>query len=97
MADPVTIQLSRPLNVIGTDRTSLDLREPTGKDITAAGYPIRFTDAGTEVDAKSMSRLIAQVASVPAANIDMLPACDWQQACLALMGFFAPQERTEPS
>jgi hypothetical protein len=97
MREPEIIALSRPLNVIGTDRATLSLREPTGNDLVEAGYPLSFgTGTRTEVDAAAMTRLIGKVAGTPEVNIRMLAACDWQACCLAVMGFFAMPEQEGP-
>jgi Phage tail assembly chaperone proteins, E, or 41 or 14 len=73
------------------------LREPTGNDLVAAGYPLSFGVGNrTEVDAGAMTRLIGKVSGIPEANVGMLPACDWQACCLVVMGFFAPPAEENP-
>lgn len=96
MADPVVVKLTRPLMIIDQSVTSLTLREPTGKDMVECGYPLKFNaEGGTEVDAKSMSKLIAKIGNLTLLAMDALPAADWQACCLVTMGFFALPESQE--
>lgn len=98
MNEPVTVKLTRPLIIIDQPVTSLTLREPTGKDIVASGYPLKFTaEGGTEVDAAAMSKLIARIGNVPIRAMEAIPGADWQSCCLVTMGFFAPPESQEVS
>ena len=89
MSETVTISLSRPIVNIDQTLTSVTIREPTGKDIAAAGYPLRFgADGVTEVDAKVMNTLIARLANLTVRAMDTMPAGDWQNCCLVTMSFF---------
>jgi hypothetical protein len=98
MNDPVTIKLSRPLVIIDQPVTSLTLREPTGRDIVASGYPLKFSgEGGTEVHADAMSKLIARIGNVPVRAMEAMPATDWQACCLEVMGFFALPASLETS
>lgn len=89
MSESVTITLSRPLINIDQTLTSVTLREPTGKDMVATGYPIRFgADGSSEVDAKAMNSLIARIGNLSIRAMESMPAGDWQNCCLVTMSFF---------
>jgi hypothetical protein len=98
MLEPVTIPLSKPITVIDQEYTSVTLRPPVAKDINKAGYPLKFTaEGGTDVVAPAMSRMIATLGGIiTPENVDGLPAYDWQQCCLTVMGFFAPPAGVKP-
>ena len=97
-----TIPLSRPIRVIDRDVAALTLREPTGKDLVRAGYPVRIHGGGAvEVDAGAMTKMIARLADVPADSIERLAAPDWNACMAVVMGFFgastAPTSSTDTS
>lgn len=93
-----TITLSKPVEAHGERLAVLTLREPTGKDITAAGMPLRFAGAGdamqAEIDAAPMSRMIARLAGVPPSAVDALSASDWMEAATGVLLFFAPAPKS---
>ena len=98
MSEPVTIALSRPIRMIDDMRTTITLNEPTGKQIAKAGYPLIFSaDGVTEFNAASMSKMIAAIGNFTEEAVDRLPAYDWQNCALAVMGFFAPPENPKES
>ncbi len=98
MVDTVTVKLTRPVVNIDQTITSVTLRQPTGRDLVACGYPLKFTaEGGTEVDAASMHKLIGRIGNISNLAMDNLPAADWQACCLECMGFFAIPASQEAS
>lgn len=95
MNDPITVKLSRPLNVVGDVVDTLTIREPNGRDLREIGYPMTFHDTGgTEVNSAVMARMIGRLAgtpktsSLPLATVDMLSVADWNACMAAVLGFF---------
>lgn len=84
-----TITLSRPVRVIDKEVGELTFREPNGKDLVVAGYPIRFGDGdATEIDARATTILIARLASIPVDSAERLAVPDWVACMRTVMGFF---------
>jgi hypothetical protein len=82
------IALSKPVNVLGTPTGTLTLREPTGNDLSEAGYPTRFDARGNAmIDAPAMTKLIARLAGVPDTAIREMAARDWNKAALLVASF----------
>lgn len=89
MSGPVVVRLSRPLQAIDRTFTELTLREPTGEDLEAAGYPLTFDGSGGgKVDVAAMSVLIGVIAGVPKDSVRKMPIGDWSACMRTVMGFF---------
>jgi Phage tail assembly chaperone proteins, E, or 41 or 14 len=88
MPETVTVTLSRPITAIDQTFSELKLRMPTGADLAAADFPLRYRP-GNEVlvDAASMSRLINRCAGIPPVAVDEMPAGDWM-ACADVISDF---------
>ena len=69
-----TITLSRPVMSVDRELTTLDMREPTGRDLVAAGYPTRVGANGEIViDPVAMTIMIARLCNVGRPTIEALP------------------------
>lgn len=89
MTDPVTLDLSVPVQAHGETVARLSFRAPTGRDIRAAGLPYRLAaDGEVLVDAAAMHRMIVALAAVPPSTVDAMAAADWQAAMAVVLGFF---------
>lgn len=99
----IRIELSQPIRAHGEERMALDLREPTGGDIAACGYPFRFVAAADGADtqilpeAAAISALIARLGEVPKGSVDQLSLADWQACMTAVLGFFGQAAPAIPS
>lgn len=80
-----TITLSRPIEAHGETLTTLTLREPTGADIIACGYPI---DAEGQLHAGHIAALAARCGGVPPSTLASLSARDVMAVTTAILGFF---------
>jgi hypothetical protein len=82
------VKLSKPVQALTERIGSVTLREPTGGDLTEAGYPTKFDDKGkTEIDARAMTKLIARLAGVPETTVRDMAARDWNTCALTVAGF----------
>lgn len=89
-----TLTLSNPIQAHGKTISILEFREPTGNDITEAGLPFIFaTDkAGNptrQIDTRTMTALIAQLADVPQSSVKLMSFRDWQGAMGVVSDFLA--------
>lgn len=85
------IRLPVPLMAIDREVSELAMRAPTGEDFGEAGYPVRFLPSGaTEFDARAMTRMIGRLAGIPLATANKLPAPQWNEAAMAILGFLNP-------
>ena len=97
MSDPIIIELTRPIDVVGDLRTSLTLNEPTGGMLARAGSYIRIItlengETAVEPIPAGMLKLIAACAGIPVRSAEMLRGVDVQRAQAAVMGFLAEPE-----
>ena len=99
MSDPIKIDLSKPIVVIGEERTSLTLREPTGAMLARAGSYIRVVqrddgDTAIEPIPGGMNKLIAASAGIPVSSVEMMSMRDINAAQLAVMSFLSEPATT---
>lgn len=81
------VTLTSPIQRGDETISFLEFRAPTGKDIRACGMPI---DGRGEIAAASVARFMSELGAVPPSTIDSLSAHDWQNAAVAVLGFFGP-------
>ncbi len=85
---PAVVTLTRPVQVLDAQVTSLELREPNGLDLSECGLPLRFLSGGrTEIDTKAMSAMIARLAKVPITAVHSLRMADWNACAAVVAGF----------
>lgn len=88
------IQLSKPILVHGDEVTELELREPTGEDVIALGYPyLIIIGDGDDVQAmelrpKVIARYVARLAGIPPSSLNKVSPADFSGMTGAVMGFF---------
>lgn len=87
------IPLSRPIQAHGEEVTELDLREPTGEDVIALGYPYLIVigdddSQAMEIRAKVIARYVAKLAGIPPSAINKVSPGDFSRLTGAVMGFF---------
>jgi hypothetical protein len=87
------LKLRKPIQAHGEAVNELTFREPTGKDIVAAGYPWKVT-AGVDgkaeriVVAHAIQEYIVRLAGIPPSSVEALNALDWQDAMVTVANFF---------
>lgn len=90
--ETVTVTLRRPVQAHGEALAAIALREPTGEDIMACGYPLTIVGDGSETRAEPQAavigRLIARLGGIPPSSVKALSAADWQDCMGAVLGFF---------
>jgi hypothetical protein len=70
----ITIQLSKPIIVMGKPVEEITLREPTGKDYKQFGNILSFNSDGLMVfNPTKVCGFIEKLASLPANTLDQLP------------------------
>ena len=93
--DPVNIDLIAPIKHGGQDLMAITLRPMTGRDLRECGFPCVIGPNGQYFDADACSRLVARLANVTLAAVDMMQASDWQKCINAVAGFLG--ERKAPT
>lgn len=92
MSAPVTLSLSRPIQAHGETVTELTFREPTAKDIIAAGFPFSVKTSGEtatrEFNMDSVAELISDLAAIPRPSVAQLSVLDFTRAMGAVLDFF---------
>src|SRR4249919_3541346 len=79
----------------GEEVKELRFREPTAGDIERCGNPVNIDFVGGDTpkmtfDAKAMSAMMSQLASVPPSTIKQMHPRDWNSAAWSLASFFMP-------
>ena len=64
------ISLSKPIQAHGNEVKKLELREPNGGDVAAAGFPFRFVSADDQTmsvlpEAAAITSLISRLGDIP--------------------------------
>jgi hypothetical protein len=90
----ITLALRKSVIANGEETMELIFREPTAGDIERCGNPV-ILDMAAEppkinFDAKSMTQMMATLATVPPSTIRQLHPKDWNTAAWQLAGFFLP-------
>lgn len=87
------VTLSRAITAHGEELTELDLREPTGEEVMAIGYPYLVVigeddTQGIELRPKIVGRYVSKLAGIPPSSLNTLSAGDISKLTAAVMGFF---------
>jgi hypothetical protein len=91
----ITIKLRKNVIANGDETDQLVFREPTAGDIEKYGVPV-LIDMGHDppkisFDGKSMTQMMAALATVPPSTIRQLHPKDWNTAAWNLASFFLPE------
>lgn len=91
----ITVKLRKAVIANGEETDQLLFREPTAGDIERCGNPV-LIDMGSDppkitFDARSMTQMMATLATVPPSTIRQLHPKDWNTAAWNLAGFFLPE------
>lgn len=95
---PLKLKLRKSIQAYTNDSddplTELTFREPTGGDIERCGDPLKWDYSGDSptftYDERKMTKMLAQLASVPDSAIRKLHPRDWASAALMVSSFFMP-------
>lgn len=87
------ITLSKPITAHGEQIAELDLREPTGEDVMALGYPyliiIGDGDAqAMELRPKVIGRYVSRLAGIPPSALNAMSPADFTALTGVVVGFF---------
>lgn len=87
------IALSKPIAVHGEEVTELELREPTGEDVMALGYPYLIIigdgdEQAMELRPKVIARYVSRLAGIPPSSLNKVSPADFSGMTGAVMGFF---------
>lgn len=93
---PLIIALRKPVVANGDEVSELKFREPTAGDIERTGNPVNIDMMSGETpkvtfDAKSMTQMMALLATVPPSTIRQMHPRDWNTAAWSLASFFMPE------
>lgn len=103
MREPITIKLSTPILVLNETVHEVTVRPPLGKDLIAAGNPLRMgmsaRDAAsgneavtTDFDMPVMARMIARLCNLTQTAVEDMDAADFYRISMEIMGFLAPTQ-----
>lgn len=88
------VELTKPIQAHGEERTKIELREPTGADIAACGFPFSFTiaqggeDSVMTPNAPAIAGLISRLGEIPRSSVNQLSFPDWMECMGAIFNFF---------
>lgn len=87
------VTLSKSIQAHGEDVTELELREPTGEDVIAIGYPYLILigdddSQAMEIRPKIIARYVGKLAGIPPSAINKVTPGDFSRLTGAVMSFF---------
>lgn len=93
------IKLSKPIKAHGEEITEIDLREPTGEDVIALGYPylIIIGDAdeqAMELRPKVIARYVSRLGGIPPSSLNSVSPADFSGMTGVVMSFFGVETET---
>jgi hypothetical protein len=100
MTQSEPMKLRKPIVQGPLTYDTLTFRKPNGGDLCAAGYPFKFgrDEVGNTVrmfDSPSVTQLISRLSNVPLSVAKSLDVRDWNDAMVAVAGFFEDAEDQE--
>ncbi|MBI3452934.1 MAG: phage tail assembly protein [Rhodospirillales bacterium] len=88
----VAYLLRSPVEIGSEKIEKLEIREPTGDDIVACGYPFVIHSGGPvaamQPDASVVAKYISRLAGVPPSTVGKLKPVDWQGCMQVVLLFF---------
>lgn len=78
-------KLSRPVQFGSDMLETLDVREPTAKDIKVLGFPL---NADKKVDTAIVYSYVSRLAAIPPSTVDQISATDFIGLMALIIGFF---------
>lgn len=91
--------LNKPITVHGEELIELELREPTGDEVCALGFPylLHIDDGKTAIELrpKIIRAYISKLAGVPPSSLAGMQAADISAATGVVMGFFGMDQAGE--
>jgi hypothetical protein len=94
--DPLTVNLSKPITVIGQTVSQLTLVPPLGFQLMKAGATLRIITAtgsdevSVEINPAAMGKMISACFNIPFRTVEDLPAVDFMACSSKLMPFLVP-------
>jgi hypothetical protein len=87
------VSLTKPIQAHGAEVKEIDIREPTGGDIAACGFPFRFAinDDGSQMiapEAAAITSLVSRLGNIPRGSVAQLAFADWMECMGAVFSFF---------
>lgn len=97
MADPLTIELKKPIKAHGQELTTLTLREPVPEDLMQIGSPILIIpsatgDSGMEIRAKVIGAYISKLGGIPPSSVKDLHLADFMKCQELLLPLLQGEE-----
>lgn len=102
MSGKTVFKLAQPIQAEGKEITEIELREPTGDDLDALGYPyLVMVGEGEgeriELRPKVAGRYISRLAGIPPSAVAKIGLADRQRLQGVVMGFFGAAGETPES
>ncbi len=93
-----TIKLTKKITVLGNEIDSIELREPTTRDVRKLGMPISIGKAGTaSMDMDICAKYLVALSNLTDGDIDKLSIDDFMDAATMVVTFFNPAMPETPS
>ncbi len=94
----ITIKLKKPIKVLDADTDTIELREPTTRDVRKLGMPIAIGadgDAGMNMDV--CAKYLVALSNLTDGDIDKLSVEDFVDAAMRIVTFFGNATPETPS
>ena len=86
-----TIKLTQKINVLGQDINTIELREPTTRDVRRLGMPITVATSGAaEINMDVCAKYVVALSNLTDGDIDKMSIDDFMNVAMMVVGFFNP-------
>jgi hypothetical protein len=93
------ITLTKAITAHGDETNEIELREPTGEDVMALGYPYLIIlgdgeDQAIELRPKVIGKYVSRLAGIPPSSLNKVSPTDFAMLTGVVMGFFGVEAET---
>jgi len=93
------ITLSKPIMAHDKEITEIELREPTGEDVIALGYPYLIIigdsdEQAMELRPKVIARYVSRLGGIPPSSLNKVSPADFSGMTGVVMSFFGVEPET---
>ena len=93
-----TIKLTKKITVLGNEIDSIELREPTTRDVRKFGMPISIGKDGTAaMDMDVCAKYLVALSNLTDGDVDKMAIDDFINAATTVVTFFNPAMPETPS
>lgn len=86
-----TIKLTKKINLLGQNVDTIELREPTTRDIRKLGMPITVSTSGAaEINMDVCAKYVVALSNLTDGDIDKMSIDDFINVAMTVVTFFNP-------